>query len=315
MLNNGQTATFGSVLQELGFGGDSQEATTFAENPVFDSKALNVLEKASQQQVKPIVTGNDKPELVDTKKELSQLPEFLKPHEEILNKKFEFDGDDDTDYTSLAIEEFGTNFSYIKTRDAFYDQMVMAQTIDQQLSGNESYHKIVEYLETPGNETQLLRDAILEGLQTQMTYTPKNYQDQLDQYFEEGEMNEEGKRKVAQIKKALVATRSRIEAEASTNASRTVANYKEYRNTVEDEIKNFNPFGIELSEDLRRHIGEVVRAGKHNQVDPKSPAKSRAQREILQALFTSEKAALEFINIIAQKGIEHGSQKILRNKF
>lgn len=319
MFNSTETLSadpFGSALDALGFGKENREDDVFSDKVEIDNKAIDLLNNASQQERKLTNTGSDKDDLLNTNKELAELPDFMKQHEEILNKKFEFEGDDNTDYTSLAIEQFGPSFSYIKGKDAFYDQMIRANTVQQELAANENYHKIVSYLETPDNDEALVKESILSRMRTHMTYTPKNYEDQLDQVFEEGKLNAEGVQLAKNLRKELAGSRSKIENAANQAAAKTLVEYKEYKNTFEDRIKNFNPFGFELSDDLRRHLREFVNSGKHNEVDSsKLSVTDRVDREILQALITSPKAAIEFINLVTKKGIDHGAQKVLKKTF
>lgn len=303
---------FDKAFDTLGFK-EPIDNTWGVKDTGIDKKSVDTLKDISNTERKPLDVSKETT-LLDTKADKGEIPEFMKPYEDILTKKFEFnDEEDHTDYSSLAVEHFGSGFAHLKTKDAVYDHAMFVENYNGSLEQDENYWELKSVIDTPNNESQLLRDAIASKMKSNFLFTEDAYQAQLDRYFNEGELNSDGKAFASQLKQMYNQEKSRIETTARNEANQKLQQYKEYKNAFREEIKNYKPFGVELSEDLRRHVEEFVMSGKLKNEGPKNTT-DKARREILTALMYSEKAAVEFIHSIHKDGAKLGANHI-QKKF
>ncbi|MGG7664066.1 hypothetical protein [Dyadobacter sp. BHUBP1] len=267
------------------------------------------------------VLASTAPKGVDTKppggappSQAEALPDYFKPFEDVLSKKFEFAEPDSTDYSSLAVKEFGPNFAHLNSRDAVYDHSFYTLASENFLQENPQYQEALAVADGQFDEGDFLRDVIASQMRKNpFNFTKANYQEKLEEYFEEGKINDEGKRLVAEIKKEYKSIQAGLEQQARSYAASELAKYKEYRTTFADELKNFSLYGIELSDDIKRHIQEYVTSGKAKEAQTAATSmKDFARREILNALVSSEKAFLEVMRLVDKRGIDYGYNKKAR---
>ena len=315
MFNPTSDSPLSSVLAQLGFDSSSEIDTLDRDTSSIDGKGLDLLKNIAGQDKKPTDTSNNSSEKVDTSKDLSVIPDYMKSHEDMLNRKFDFEPEDTTNYTSKAISELGPNFSHIHSKDGFYDQVMMKEAKQEYLDNNPTYAELIEYTENYLSDDDLVRKALEEEMRAKRTFTEQGFQDQLDQLFTEGVLNQSGRRMLSGIQKGLKELRAKIEDQAQQHAFQSLSKFKDYKRIFEDESQKFNPLGFEIPDDLRRHLKEFVLAGKHNTIDEKMTTNERAQRELLQALVLSPKALIEFVDIISKKGIQFGADQIKKKVF
>lgn len=294
------------------FEDDEDGDSGYAPEPNIDPNAVNHLKN---------IVGDGKGAGIDTSSTTTtqapdaeaELPEYFKPFEEVLKESF-LKPEDDKDFSHEAIAKFGPEFAHLKSRDQIYDQTLYRQNYAQAINKYPDYQEYVDVVAGRTDLGDVLKKVIQANMEAQFDYSEEKFAARLEQYFDEtGALTPAGKRATEQIKIKSIQTKDQIEAEAKSFATSKAGEYSQYRNVFETKLKTFNPFGIELSDDLRGHIKELIVSGKAQQA-PKTP-EEKAEREMITAIFSNPKSAAAFLQAADKRAFERGKQVGAKSLF
>lgn len=279
------------------------------------------VDKSALSHLQTIVDGQTTPARIDTTStttaaatgELSGLPDYFKDFDEVSKQNYLNPNDDRTDYSAEALRKFGPEYSHLNTRDQIYDQTLYNKQYKDALASNSEYQTYDDIVQGRADVVSVIGDILADKLRQNFEFTQEKFEERLSIYVQDGQLTQEGRSLADKLKRDAVNLKGQIESEAKTKATQKVSEYSQYRTVVDDQIKNFKPFGIDLPEEMRSHIREIITSGKSKQVP--QTTEEKAQREILEAILSDKKAGFEFIRMIDARGIEHGTQKAAKTNF
>ncbi|MCE7039239.1 hypothetical protein [Dyadobacter sp. CY312] len=274
-------------------------------------------------QLKNIMNAGE-PTGIDTKSKVESpakpaTPEYMKEYQEILEKKFEKTEDDKTDYTKRAIEELGSSFSHINTRDAFENELFTRQSIWEYLDQQPNFKILEDVVEGRYPSRFLISENIKSRLDQDDPNFEENLKARVDQYFDEDELNAKGKARYGEIMNGYKNAVQNAYHDAQRHASQELIKLNEFKANLTAELKTFKPGGVELGEELGAHIANYISAGKNKEWHEQTPPtpKEAAQKEIMMAIMSDPKALAEWINLLDIRGRNYGStseaQKFFKN--
>lgn len=296
--------------KEFRFEGESNAPDPFATPASFDANGVKhlkeIVKDADGKTLNTSSNNNPAPTA-------AEYADYMKPLEDILKGEFKTKDDSNRNYSAEAVKQFGNEFAHLNTRDQIYEQSLFNTTYKNLIKSDPNYGEYKAAIEGKVDMVEILKDVIAQKLRDDFNYSEETFNSRLEQFYKDGELTSEGKRFGEQMKSRYANALQQIEQNAKAEANKKVGDYKEYSSTLETEIDSFSPYGVELPDDFRAHIRELIKSGKSKEM-PKTP-QERAQREILEAIVSDPLSAAKFIAAIDSRGVTHGRNTAAKTNF
>lgn len=304
-------------VAQKAFGKGSDSIDLF-EKPEVNKDALEALRNA---------VGNSTPRGIDTtpktivSKEPVALPtpDYFKDFEETLNKPYEFEQEDATDWKSEAVKRFGSDYADLDSREKVYDQSYLQERERDLLDNSTEYQNALRISDGQIDKGQYLKSLInQEKEKNPLTYTQSVYNEKIAEFFDEetGKLNERGEaimNNFIQTQKDNVAS---YRQQAKELASKSLNEQKEYKSVLNQQLDQFKFGGLEIDEDTKRKLKEIISTGKLKDIiEKRNTPQDKAKREILWTLLNTDEAFLKVLSQIDKRGVNYGLNQKARNNF
>ncbi len=290
---------------------------------VFDKP--NEINKDAFEALKSAV-GNSTPRGIDTtpksivSKEPAAIPtpDYFKDYEETLNKPYEFEPEDTTDWKQEAVKKFGGDYADLDSREKVYDQSYLQERERDLLDNSKEYQSALRIVEGQIDKGQYLKGMIAEEKKKNpLTFTQSVYNEKIAEFFDEdGNLNESGEEIMNNFIQAQKDNVSYYKQQAREVAGKSLNDQKEYKSVLNEQLDQFKFGGLDLDDDTKRKLKEIITTGKLKDIiAKKNTPQDAAKREILWTLLNTDEAFVKVLSQIDKRGIQYGLNQKARNNF
>jgi|GEM_PF-6797884 len=302
---------FEKFNQEMGF--SDKDDSSFAGSPIgFDDQIVKELENRVKSTIpKGVDTQRNDADAADPE---NFIPEYWKGHEDLITKGFEIE-EDKTNYSQLAMQKFGSEYSHLNSPEQVYDESFRQTEGGNYLSQNPRFREAQKVLQGGVTDADLVRQVLREKMDADpITFSRRMFDERISELFDEDGLNEDGKRMANAFKGHYKNEYDRILQEATTHADSALQKEKEYRNVLTESLEKFSPFGVELPEDAKNYLKQLVKKNMVNPSQPKTP-EERAERAINEAIFSDKKLLATLLRAVDKRGVEVGKTQKFKSKY
>lgn len=293
--------------------GDSAYSAAIGNTNIQD-KDVDQLKNIISKGAPTGVDTNRTPEQVD----LNARPDYMKDYEEALSRKFEKPEDDQTNYSKKAIEQFGSEYANISTRDDFENELKFRDAVEDHRRRDPIIQRLEDVIGGAETERSIIEGQMAAKLDKDDPDFEDNLKRRMDQFFDEtGAINVRGKAKYAEIIGQYKSALQNKYQEAQQAGNQALVKHREFKSNLAAELKSFKPGGVELPEELAAHVNQYITSGKAKEWRDKTPdsPQEAAQKEILLAVIADPVARAHWINLLDERGQNYGAQKKARTFF
>lgn len=240
----------------------------------------------------------------------TETAEELKGIESDLNLPYKTQ--DDTDYKAKLKEEYGIEAD-------------VANRTEYEKQAFQIYHR-QEYLsqyDIAGAQAiidgKIAKDTVLQSvverdLKASKVFSNRLYEEQMSELVKEGQLTPEGEKRYSEIVEEQKSLLDKTLKAADKYAEGKLKEFDTHDAALEAALKVFKPMGIEMSDEWRGHIEDVIRGGQLSDfINNAKTHEEYVEREMWMALAASPKARADLFKSIFEKGIKHGvAQKATR---
>ena len=261
------------------------------------------------------------PKGVDTKPaeegnvDADDLPEYWQPYKDLISKGFDVP-EDKTNYSQLAVQKFGSEYSHLNSPEAVYDEAFYQEEGGKYLSNNPRFVEAQQVLDKNAvSDADLVRKVLREKMDADpITFSRRMFDERIAELFDEEGLTEDGKRMANSFRNHYKTEHDRIVEDAKRHAKDSLNKEKEYRNVLNQTLETFSPMGIELPEDMKAYLKQAVTRNMANPPQPKTP-EERAEYEINKAIVSDKKLLATILRAADKRGFETGKNSKFKSKF
>lgn len=242
------------------------------------------------------------------------IPEYWKEHEDLITKGFDIE-EDKTNYSQLAMQKFGSEYSHLNSPEQVYDESYRQTEGGKYLDQNPRFREAQKVLQGGVTDADLVRQVLREKMDADpITFSRRMFDERIAELFDEDGLNEDGKRMANAFKGHYKNEYDKILHEATSHADTALQKEKEYRNVLNESLEKFSLFGVELPEDAKGYLKQLVRKNMVNPSQPKTP-QERAERAINEAIFSDKKLLATVLRAVDKRGVEVGKTQKFKSKY
>jgi len=302
---------FEKFNSEAGF---SKQAEPFiaGKSQGFDDDLIKSLENKVNTSVPkgvdtaPVNEGNDP----------DDLPEYWTPYKDLITGGFKVE-EDKTNYSQLAVQKFGENYSHLNSPEAVYDESFRLEKGNEFLRSNPRFAEAQQALDNNSMpDAELIRKVLRERMDSDpITFSRRMYDERIAELFdEENKLTEDGKRMANSFRGHYKNEYEKILSDARSHADTSLQAEKQYRNVLHQTLDTFSPMGVEIPEDMKSYLKQVVTRNMANPPQPKTP-EERAEYEIVKAIALDKKLFASLLRGVDKRGFETGKNSKFKSKI
>lgn len=286
-------------------------------------QSTNIQDKDVDQVKKIINTGNPtglNQQNQNNQQDAAATPDYMKEYEEPLKRSFDKLDDPTINYSKKAIELLGPEYANISNRDDFETQLHWRQSAMHYIENDPQIKEISDIIDGVVPPLKVLRDVVSSRMDKYDVDYEENLEKRMAQYLEDGTtntLNPKGQSVLKSIVADLEDARNKKYNEAKGFATKEVNKFKELRQVLSSEIKNFKPGGVELPDEMGEHLISHINSGKVEEWVKSTPtdAKEAAQKQILLAIISDPTARAHWIKMLDERGQTFGATKKAKQLF
>lgn len=252
--------------------------------------------------------------------ELPDVAEHIKEYKEKAQEALPTLQQDTKDYTSEVLK-LDPNFGGSATKDDFeavLHKKVEKETFFKQALPN--YNEIHSYLTTSERDTELIKLSVTQELQKNYDFSESNLADKMARFVnEDGTLTPNGNLKVADLKRGLQQHIRQVDAQAEEHATKSYQTFKEYKESIDTALSEFEFGGIKLDDELTPYIKHFINSGQLDKTLTDSSnmsPKDMAKQDVLLAAILSPEIRSKLLVKLYESGEEFGinvkAKKVLK---